>query len=92
MAAAVVEPAAVLARVRNNFQYIASRGWFQPASEGHTGVFQPGKKGGPRGYRKAAVLALVSYRDEKLQVLITKRSDNISFKGEKALALALALA
>lgn len=75
---------AVLAGVRENFLSIASRGWFLPKSDDCiTNVFPRSERGGALGYRKAAVLALISYHNSKLQVLLTKRSLNISFKGEE---------
>ena len=67
--------------VKENFLRIASRGWFLPKPV-ITTAYPRSEKGGALGYRKAAVLALIAYQNEKLQILLTKRSENISFKGE----------
>lgn len=71
----------VLAGVRENFQCIASRGWFLPKAVDTTQAFPRSEKGGGP-YRKAAVLGLISYHNNKLQILLTKRSNNISFNGK----------
>ena len=78
-----------LAGVRANFQCIAERGWFLPRSSGEEQVrtFLCSKKGGALGYRRAAVLGLISYHSNKLHILLTKRSENISFNGESELII-----
>lgn len=70
-----------LAKVKENFLFNANRGWFLPDSEPDTGLFSVGERGGPLGYREAAVLCLLSYHQGQVQILLTKRSSGISFQG-----------
>lgn len=70
-----------LAEVKENFLFIANRGWFLPDSETTSGLFPVGGRGGSLGYREAAVLCLLSSHGGKLHILLTKRSSGISFQG-----------
>lgn len=73
----------VLSEVEENFRHIESRGWFSPEpGEEHASLFSCQETGGALGYREAAVLCLISYHNNKLHLLLTKRSDSVStFKG-----------
>lgn len=72
----------VLAEVKENFSSLQDRGWFLAESNGVETRHPRSEKGGDLGYREAAVLCLISYHDDKLHLLLTKRSDKISYQGK----------
>lgn len=70
-----------LEEAKENFLFIARRGWFLPGPESFTGLFPRSEKGGSLGYREAAVLCLLCYHRDRIHILLTKRSRGISFEG-----------
>lgn len=68
--------------MRENIEFIAERGWFEPGREGNVFEFPCNPKAEPQGHREAAVLCIIALHHNKPHLLITKRSDNIAFSGE----------